>query len=504
MDFKLIRNTICICSLSILAILGVVLYVNIKSAEETSVTDDTEVMQTGPENDGNGTELAGNGDDSGNSEETVYASGENIALNGDTRAFLYDETFWDPEEEQSVLRDSNDAVRLSLIATSVQKDLRLQIVDSNGELVTGETFFVTVEDVGQFKDLDQDGIIYIGDLRAGDYTVSIDETEGYHVAASQMNVHVRDKVEYRTINDISLLILSEDEIDPEQDAVLGHDMNEDADDSERTTAFTDLDMAVMGIDVSSFNGEIDWKRVKADGIDFAIIRCGYRGYTSGSLVEDKYFLKNIIGANEAGVKVGIYFFTQAVNEVEAVEEASMVITLCRDYQVDLPVFIDTESTGANGRADLLDLETRTLVCRAFCETMENAGYHAGVYASKNWFLRMLQPEKLQKYVIWLAEYKKEATYEGDYQFWQYTSSGWVDGVTGRVDLDIGNLSLANLNESGADASGAQDGDDSDPDGDEDAGADGTAGGAETSDPDSEDPEGEYSAEYTKSSALSGT
>ncbi len=434
MDYKLIRKTILICSLSVLIILGMVLYMNNKISG------------------GSGTQTVANGqngavaDENQNGEVSSQNAGYNIAPSGDTRAFLYDETFWDPEPESNVQASENDAVRLSLIATSVQKDMRLQIVDESGELVTGESFYVTVEDVGQFKDLDKDGVIYIADLSAGDYRVSIEPIEGYHVASSVMSVHVNEKVEYRAIGDIDLFILSEDEIDLTKDAVTTHNLNGDVDDTERTQSYEDLDTAVMGIDVSSWNGEIDWELVRASGIEFVIIRCGYRGYTTGSLVEDKYFLKNIIGANEAGIKVGLYFFTQAVNEVEAVEEASMVITLCRDYQVDLPIFIDTESTGGNGRADGLDRETRTLVCRAFCETIESAGYRAGVYASKNWINQMLDYSQLTKYLTWLAEYKEAPTYTGNYQFWQYTSNGWIDGITGRVDLNIGNISLANLQE----------------------------------------------------------
>lgn len=442
MDYKLIRKTILICSLSVLIILGLVLYSNNKLQTTSTQADG---ISGGAQISGTGNNESAQSVTSGN--QNVGSGGHNIAQNGDTRAFLYDETFWDPEERyQTNHADEDDAVRLSLIATSVQKDLRLQVVDEEGKLVTGESFFVTVEDVGQFKDLDKDGVIYIAQIDAGDYRVSIDPLEGYHVAASAIQVHVNEKVEYRAISDIELFILSEEEIDLSKDAVTTHNLNGDVDDTEFTESYEELDTAVMGIDVSSWNGDIDWELVRASGIEFAIIRCGYRGYTTGSLVEDKYFMQNIIGANEAGVKVGLYFFTQAISEVEAVEEASMVITLCRDYQVDLPIFIDTESTGGNGRADGLDKETRTLVCQAFCETIESAGYRSGVYASKNWINQMLHYEQLAKYLTWLAEYKEAPTYTGDYQFWQYTSNGWVDGVTGRVDLNIGNLSLANLQE----------------------------------------------------------
>ena len=156
-------------------------------------------------------------------------------------------------------------------------------------------------------------------------------------------------------------------------------------------------------------------------------------------MEDPYFRENMQGALNAGLKVGVYFFTQATNEVEAVEEASMAIALCRDYRVTYPVFIDTEGAGGNGRADGLDVETRTKVCQAFCQTVEDAGYTGGIYGSRNWFRTRLRMDALEDHVIWLAEYRENPVYAGNYHFWQYTSSGNVDGIEGRVDLDISYL-----------------------------------------------------------------
>ena len=436
MDYKLIRRTIVFCSLSVLIILGIVLWSNRYGgfAGESRSTSASAPQRGGVQS----------GQAENESSDPRAVNEGDFTLNGDTRAFLRDESFWDDEPRQVTGMDSN-AVRLSLIATSVQRDLRLQIVDAEGALVTGQPFFIDVEGVGSYKDLDQDGIVYIRDLSAGDYRVSVAPIEGYHVSTSFMNVHVNDKVEYKAIADIDLLIVSEDEIDKRTEEAQGREMNEDRDDTEHVEFMNGLDMAVMGMDISSFNGEIDWEKVKEQGIGFVIIRCGYRGYTSGALVEDACFVRNISEANKAGVRVGVYFFTQAVNEVEAVEEASMVVTLCRDYRVDLPVFIDTETAAhGEGRADGLDIQTRTLVLKAFCETIENAGYRAGVYASKNWFHERVDDSQLTDYLTWLAEYKDKPTYEGSFQFWQYTSRGYVDGVTGRVDLNLGNLNLSDL------------------------------------------------------------
>ena len=129
---------------------------------------------------------------------------------------------------------------------------------------------------------------------------------------------------------------------------------------------------VMGIDISKHNGNIDWNAVKNSGVQYVILRCGYRGSASGVLVEDQKFKRNIQGATAAGLKVGIYFFSQAVNEVEAVEEASMTLSLIKNYRITYPVYIDVES--ANGRADGISKAARTSVINAFCQTIRNSGY----------------------------------------------------------------------------------------------------------------------------------
>ena len=190
-----------------------------------------------------------------------------------------------------------------------------------------------------------------------------------------------------------------------------------------------------GIDVSKYQGNIDWGAVAASGINFAIIRVGYRGSSSGALVQDPYFKKNISGATKAGIKVGLYFFTQAVNEAEAVEEASMAMSLASGYKVTYPIFIDTESA-SNGRANGLSKSTRTAVVKAFCHTVRNGGYKAGVYASKSWYANQLNASALNGYCIWVAQYNSSCTYSGKYDMWQYSSKGSVSGIKGNVDMNI--------------------------------------------------------------------
>ncbi|MCI9220321.1 MAG: hypothetical protein HFH94_11390 [Lachnospiraceae bacterium] len=397
----------------------------------------------------NNQDTGGGGQPSGTTppraEETQKPSdpGNNGVVNGqigdDLSAFLKDDTFFDPEVNPILEAAKDNASRLSMVVTSVEKDLRIQIVDTEGELVTGESFFVKLDGLGEYKDLDKDGVIYIGDLTAGEYYVELMPMEGYRVPANETKVRVKDKVEYVAIDDISLLLLTEDDINVAEEDTAVADAVADADETEIQKLQKSTANSRVGIDVSKWNGDIDWDRVKNAGVEFAIIRAGYRGSTTGGLVEDSCFAANMRGAAASGMPVGVYFFTQAVNEVEAVEEASAVLELIREYELEYPVFIDTEGAGGNGRADNLDPETRTLVCEAFCRTIANAGYTAGVYASRNWYNNNLHTQKLENYCIWLAEYRSAPLYQGYYHMWQYTSKGAVDGIAGNVDMNISYL-----------------------------------------------------------------
>lgn len=198
-----------------------------------------------------------------------------------------------------------------------------------------------------------------------------------------------------------------------------------------------VDSGVMGIDVSKWNGKIDWVAVKNSGVSYAIIRCGYRGSTAGAIIEDPTFTANIQGAIAAGLKVGVYFFTQAIDEVEAVYEASYVLDKIKNYRITYPVFLDVEPS--KGRGDKIDTATRTAVCKAFCETIKGAGYTPGIYANKTWLTTKLDANALSDYKIWLAQYAETPTYAGKYDLWQYKENGKIDGIEGNVDLNISYL-----------------------------------------------------------------
>ena len=199
---------------------------------------------------------------------------------------------------------------------------------------------------------------------------------------------------------------------------------------------------VKGIDVSKYQYNIDWNAVKASGIDFAIIRVGYRGYGTGALVEDPYFRQNIKGANAAGVKVGLYFYSQAINEQEAVDEASMVIRMIQETggRVSYPIYFDTEKVaGDTGRADGISRDQRTRNAVAFCNAIQNAGYRAGVYSYASWFYNNLNMASLTGYSIWIAQYRDQLDFKYNYDIWQYTSSGVVPGISTRVDMNVSKL-----------------------------------------------------------------
>jgi GH25 family lysozyme M1 (1,4-beta-N-acetylmuramidase) len=370
-------------------------------------------------------------------EEAEQADGQ---IGNDLSGFLHDETFFDSETEFKSI-ETYSGKKVSLVMSSVAKDLRVMIVDSVGELVTGAPFTVQIQGVGEYEDTDEDGIVYIDGLRAGEYSVLLEELDGYVVPNTITTIQVRQEIEYRVLDDIEYLMLTEDDVEASKEDKAVNGAEEDADGSENTELLFGNGSAKIGIDVSKWNKEIDWEAVKKAGVEFAIIRCGYRGASSGALVIDPMYEENIQGAIEAGIPVGVYFFTQALNEVEAVEEASMVIHLIEDYDVDYPVFLDSESAGGSGRADSLDADERTKIHEAFLETVSAAGYETGIYASKNWLDGELNMTDLSDYRTWLAEYADVPTYEEYYHMWQYTSKGTVDGIDTKVDLDLCYLNI---------------------------------------------------------------
>jgi len=194
----------------------------------------------------------------------------------------------------------------------------------------------------------------------------------------------------------------------------------------------------IGVDVSKYQKDIDWAKVKASGIDYAILRVGYRGYgKEGKIVIDENFNEHIQGADAAGIPIGVYFFSEAVTKEEAQEEADTVINAIKGYNITYPVVFDTEYIpDSEARANGLTVEQLTEIAGAFCERIEKAGYEPMLYANEKWFLLHLDLRKLKQYPLWFAGYREQITFPYKIKMWQYTESGTVDGIAGNVDLNI--------------------------------------------------------------------
>ena len=204
----------------------------------------------------------------------------------------------------------------------------------------------------------------------------------------------------------------------------------------------------FGIDVSYYNKTIDWNAVKQDGVSFAIIRAGFRGYGTGAIVEDEKFKENITNALANNISCGVYFYSQAINENEGIAEADFTVGKLQEYKVleklKLPIVIDTEYTDLRiGRADSLTREQRTKVIKAFANRIKQHGYTPMIYASRDFLYFNLNMSELSEFDVWLAHYTStndpmnhQSNYNGPYKIWQYTSTGTVSGIQGNVDKNI--------------------------------------------------------------------
>jgi len=196
--------------------------------------------------------------------------------------------------------------------------------------------------------------------------------------------------------------------------------------------------ALRGIDVSEHQGVIDWQAVHDDGVQFAIIRAGYRGYSEGKLFEDTYFIQNIKGALAAGLKVGVYFFSQAVSTAEATEEAQYLLTLISGYNLSLPVFFDWEYVTNDGETRTEDVSGSTITdcCLAFCSVIETAGYKTGVYFYRSLGYYDYELDRLSNLVFWASTQGGYPDFYYKHNMWQYSCTGTVKGIEGESDLNL--------------------------------------------------------------------
>ena len=191
-----------------------------------------------------------------------------------------------------------------------------------------------------------------------------------------------------------------------------------------------------GVDVSAFQGDIDWVRVKNSGIRFAILRVGYRGYESGKLVEDEFIRENLRKTQEAGMPIGAYFFSQALTIKEVDEEIEFMLNILGDRELEMPIVLDWEIPTADARTAQMDARTLTALQEYFCKTMAEKGYTPMVYFNWHQSNTLLYLNELEDYPFWLALYQDRMTYPYHVEMWQYTASGRVPGIIGDVDINV--------------------------------------------------------------------
>ena len=191
-----------------------------------------------------------------------------------------------------------------------------------------------------------------------------------------------------------------------------------------------------GVDVSAYQGDINWKRVASSGIDFAIIRLGYRGYESGKLVEDDYAQDNLDGAREAGLRVGAYFFSQALSNEEVDAEIEFMLEILDGRELDMPIVLDWEIPTSSARTARMDARTLTNMQLHFCKIMEQKGFTPMVYFNWHQSEHLYYLSELEEFPFWLALYQDRMTYPWKVEMWQYTCTGKVPGIQGDVDINV--------------------------------------------------------------------
>ncbi len=197
------------------------------------------------------------------------------------------------------------------------------------------------------------------------------------------------------------------------------------------------EISFVGVDLSKYQEYVDFSKLKKAGIDFCMLRVGARGYGTGQLVLDPYFQENIKRASDAGLEIGVYFFSQAITVEEAEEEADMVLDYIDEYDVNYPVVFDMEYIqNDTSRIESLTGEERTKIAETFLSTIDLAGYTPMIYGKKEWLLKEIDLTQLEDYDIWLAQYEEIPDFPYQFTMWQYTNQGKVDGVSGKVDLNI--------------------------------------------------------------------
>lgn len=196
-------------------------------------------------------------------------------------------------------------------------------------------------------------------------------------------------------------------------------------------------VSYVGTDISKYQDYVDFVKLKKAGVDFVMLRVGARGYGSGQLVLDEYFTDNIKRASDAGLEIGVYFFSQAISADEAIEEANMVLENIKDYKITYPVAFDMEYIANDtARIDNLTKSEKTQIAKSFLDTIQAAGYKPMLYGNKEWLIKQVDMSKLTAYDVWLSQQTDIPDYPYKFTMWQYSNEGALDGIAGYANLDI--------------------------------------------------------------------
>lgn len=319
-----------------------------------------------------------------------------------------------------------------LISYNSQRNRTLAVMKEVNELKESNESLYTKEDAEKFKETGKEELL--NEVKAlveegnGMLTLLQHMYPDYVIASSEGKYHFFPISGNLKKNDFDLSKFTY----PEENPITG---------KLEGTADYQLDektKAKKGVDVSTFQGEINWKKVKDDGMDFAFIRLGFRGYESGKIVLDSKYEDNIEGSIKAGLDTGVYFFTEALTEKEAIEEADFVIENLANHPITMPVVIDVEESAntEKTRTKNLTSEQRTKNVIAFCKRIKEAGYEPMIYGNLKSFMIMMDFEKLENYDKWFAYYRFPFHFPYKIRMWQFTSTEKVDGIEGTADVNI--------------------------------------------------------------------
>lgn len=314
---------------------------------------------------------------------------------------------------------------IHLTAVSTGEDMFITVCDANGNAIEGVRFQLTLISPNNEEILCAtytDGSCYLVELAPGKYTVSMPPQEGCAVPDS-----------------IECMVPSLTHNAPSVDK-LSAGLNNVSGKLFFQTSTGEIASSI-GIDVSTFNRYIDWEEVRDAGVDFAILRIGGRGWGSGHIYTDRRFQEFYSAAQDAGMQIGVYFYSTATTVTETVEEAEYIISVLHGAPLDMPVYLDIEYSGdyPNGRADRLDKAVRTDIINAFSSTIRHAGYESGVYSGAYYITHELDFRSLSQNSLWIANYTQNSALPNvgySYDIWQYTESGSIRGIFGTVDVNV--------------------------------------------------------------------